>query len=103
LRAWNIFIVALEQKPVRIYRITLKRYNEWEAEFKRKDGSRMFVTTEALKGGKVRTAYSGMCGTSRLVEIANGIKAWLDNHQAEFVQDEEEMGVAWIDEDGIIS
>jgi hypothetical protein len=80
LAAWNRFLVALQKQPVKMYRISPKRDNEWEAEFQRVDGSRMFVSISDLTGDQRYPEIDGMYDAS-VVEIVDQIAAWLEKEE----------------------
>ena len=78
LHAWNQFITALQKKPERIYRVTPKGINDWAAEYRRTDGSTMFVTLSELTGDPPGPETCGMTGAGSFGRILDEMLAWID-------------------------
>jgi hypothetical protein len=78
LEVWKRFLVALQQEPVRMYRTSVKCLNEWVAEFRRKDGTSMLVSTEGLAGRQPETPMWGQTAAGSLTEIVDDMTTWLE-------------------------
>lgn len=80
LDAWNRFLVALQQQPIRIYRTSYKIDNQWEAEFRRADGSAMFVSLQDLREHRKREGFND--NRESLLTIVNEMEKRVDESVA---------------------
>ncbi len=79
LEAWNCFAAGLQKEPIRIYRISAKRDNQWEAEYRRPDGSPMFLSLSDLTADEQRDSVTeGMFFAESFVTIVDGMLQWIE-------------------------